>query len=147
MVTEVNGATIASGGVIPLPSGALLTINSDGSYIYNPNNQFEDLQLGETTTDSFTYTIDDGNGGTSEATVAITILGVNDNPIAENNAETLNADQVLSDNMITDVDSVDGADSDPEGDMLVVTSINGTTLIDGSTITVSYTHLTLPTKA
>ena len=62
-------------------------------------------------------------------------MGVNDNPIAENNAETLNADQVLSDNMITDVDSVDGADSDPEGDMLVVTSINGTTLIDGSTIT------------
>ena len=77
-VTQVNGLAITSGGIITLPSGALLTMNSDGTYDYNPNGQYEGLAVGETATDSFTYTIDDGNGLTDTATVNITINGVND---------------------------------------------------------------------
>ena len=40
--------------------------------------QFNDLAAGETATDSFTYTVDDGNGGTDTATVTVTINGAND---------------------------------------------------------------------
>gem|GEM_PF-4266547 len=81
IVSEVNGTPIASGSVITLPSGALLTMNADGSYDYNPNRSFEGLAVGETGNDSFTYTIDDGEGGTAQATVNITVEGVNDAPI------------------------------------------------------------------
>jgi len=80
-VSEVNGQPITSGSVITLPSGALLTINEDGTYDYDPNGQFEDLAAGESGTDSFTYQITDGQGGVSEATVTLTVEGVNDAPI------------------------------------------------------------------
>ena len=79
-VTEINGNAADVGEQITLASGALLTLNLDGSYSYNPNGQFESLNDGQTETDSFTYTIDDGNGETSGATVSINITGVNDVP-------------------------------------------------------------------
>ncbi|NES70458.1 MAG: hypothetical protein F6K24_37205 [Okeania sp. SIO2D1] len=78
-VTEVNGNAADVDSQITLPSGALLTLNSDGTFDYDPNGQFESLNNGETDSDSFTYTIDDGNGGTDTATVNVTIDGVTDN--------------------------------------------------------------------
>ena len=80
MVTQVNGTDIVPSAVITLPSGALLTMNADGSYEYDPNGQYEGLDGGETATDSFTYQISDGEGGFDTATVNLTIEGVNDAP-------------------------------------------------------------------
>jgi VCBS repeat-containing protein len=58
-------------------TGTLGTVllNQDGSFTYDPNGQFEDLGVGETATDSFTYRVSDGNGGTDSATVTVTITG------------------------------------------------------------------------
>ena len=84
VITQVNGVDIVPGAVITLPSGALLTMNADGSYDYDPNGQYEGLDIGETATDSFTYQISDGEGGFSTATVNLTIEGVNDAPIIVN---------------------------------------------------------------
>ena len=67
-VTEVNGTPITSGGTINLPSGATLVMNSDGSFTYDDNGA-----ITSGSPDSFTYTIDDGNGGTDTATVAVTV--------------------------------------------------------------------------
>ncbi|MEL7034362.1 MAG: FG-GAP-like repeat-containing protein [Cyanobacteria bacterium J06592_8] len=53
--------------------GATITENPDGTLSYDPNGQIT-LALGETVTDSFTYTIEDGNGGTDTATVNLTIF-------------------------------------------------------------------------
>jgi VCBS repeat-containing protein len=50
------------------PSNGTLTLNSDGSFIYEHDGS-------ETTDDSFTYQADDGNGGTDAATVSITVGG------------------------------------------------------------------------
>ncbi|MCF2146426.1 FG-GAP-like repeat-containing protein [Desmonostoc muscorum LEGE 12446] len=77
-VAAVNGVAASVGNQITLASGALLTLNADGSYNYNPNGQFESLAVGQTGSDSFTYTISDGQGGTSDATVTITIDGVDE---------------------------------------------------------------------
>ncbi|GAF86031.1 unnamed protein product, partial [marine sediment metagenome] len=60
--------------------GAVTTWDADGSFTYDPNGQFEYLQAGGSAADSFTYTVSDGNGGTDNATVIITINGVNDVP-------------------------------------------------------------------
>ncbi|MGK7940264.1 MAG: Ig-like domain-containing protein [Crocosphaera sp.] len=55
----------------------LVTYNGDGTFEYDPNGQFNYLNTGETTTDSFTYIVSDGNGGTDDpTTVNITITGV-----------------------------------------------------------------------
>jgi VCBS repeat-containing protein len=74
-VTEVNGSSLNVGTQITLASGALLTVNSDGTFDYDPNGQF-DLAEGLTATDTFTYTIDDADDGYATATVTITIEGL-----------------------------------------------------------------------
>jgi VCBS repeat-containing protein len=83
-VSAVNGVAAGVGNQIALTSGALLTLNTNGSYNYNPNSQFESLGTGQTATDSFTYTVSDGRGGTDDAAVTVTITGVNDTPVAVN---------------------------------------------------------------
>ena len=72
VVTEVNGNVANVGTPIIIASGARLTLNADGGFTYDPNGQFESLALGESTTDTFTYVVEDGNGGTDTATVTVT---------------------------------------------------------------------------
>jgi VCBS repeat-containing protein len=79
-VSQVNGSAGDVGTEITLDSEALLTLSADGSYTYDPNDAFEDLGKGDTGSDSFTYTASDGNEGTDQATVTVTINGVNDAP-------------------------------------------------------------------
>ena len=79
-VSMVNGSPVADGDVIVLPSGALLTIGSDGSFSYDPNGQFDGLAVGEVGADSFTYTVTDGIAGSDTATATITTVGVGGMP-------------------------------------------------------------------
>jgi len=59
-----------------------LAVLNSGTLTYDPNGQFEFLADGQTATDRFDYTIDDGDGGVATATVIVTITGVNDAPVA-----------------------------------------------------------------
>ncbi|WP_412562151.1 Ig-like domain-containing protein [Thalassobius sp. MITS945101] len=59
-----------------------VTNNGDGTFNYDPSGAFESLAVGETATDTFTYTVDDGKGGTATETVAISVQGTNDAPMA-----------------------------------------------------------------
>ena len=78
LVTAVNGVAGDVGDMIELDSGALLKLNEDGTYTYDPNGAFDHLALSglgasnDTATDSFQYTITGG----SVATVTITIKGL-----------------------------------------------------------------------
>ncbi len=75
-VSTVQGQAANVGTQIVLPSGALVTINANGSLTYNPNGVFESLNNGETATDTFAYTASDGTVNSNTATVTITIRGV-----------------------------------------------------------------------
>lgn len=55
--------------------------NHDGTFSYNANGKFEGLAKGESATDTFKYTVNDGAGGTSTETVTVTIHGQNDAPV------------------------------------------------------------------
>ena len=76
-VSAVNGSAASVGVEITLASGALLTLNADGSYTYDPNGAFNDLSgptsggANQTATDSFTYTLEGGD----TATVTVTLTG------------------------------------------------------------------------
>ncbi|GAA0653572.1 lamin tail domain-containing protein [Brevundimonas lenta] len=80
-VTEVNGSAAAVGTEITLPSGALLTLNADGTFEYDPNGALDHAPAavsGATPlTDSFTYTVTGG----ATATVTVTIDGVDNDDI------------------------------------------------------------------
>jgi PGF-CTERM protein/surface glycoprotein (TIGR04207 family)/PGF-pre-PGF domain-containing protein len=75
-LSAVDGESFSSGSTVTLDSGATVTVDDDGSWIYDPNNQFESLSAGQTATDSFTYTVADGNGGTDRGTITVTLTGV-----------------------------------------------------------------------
>ena len=74
-VTQVNGASLASGTPIALASGALLTMNAGGTFDYDPNGAFDGLHDGQTALDGFTYTLSDEFQGV-QAQVDITINGI-----------------------------------------------------------------------
>ena len=67
-------------------SGTLGTVtwNANGKFTYDPNGKFNELQAGDSATDSFSYTISDGQGGTDTAVVTITISGLPNNPPVAN---------------------------------------------------------------
>ncbi|MGK7932203.1 MAG: S8 family serine peptidase [Microcystaceae cyanobacterium] len=90
-----------------------LTEDVDGNYIYDSKGQFDYLQVGETGTDSFTYTIKDEQDAVSNsATVTITIEGVNDAPTGinlDNNTidENSSNDTVIGMFSTIDIDTTD----------------------------------------
>lgn len=77
-ISEINGVSVEVGTELILDSGASLTLNSDGTLSYNPTTAFTYLNGGQTSTDTFNYTIDDGQEGTATAMVTININSIDD---------------------------------------------------------------------
>ena len=113
-------ATVATGVLAndSDPDGDNLTVTVDvdpenGTLVLNPNGSFTYTHNGsETTSDFFTYTVDDGNGGTTTARVDLTIAPVNNAPIVTDGAVARiasegNGNVVFTDSVVTDVDSAD----------------------------------------
>ncbi len=82
-IAAVNGSAANVGSQITLASGALLTVNLDGTFSYDPNGAFEGLSaaghggINSTGADSFTYAV----AGGDTATVTLTISGVDNDDV------------------------------------------------------------------
>ncbi|MFT5129283.1 MAG: VCBS repeat-containing protein, partial [Rhodothermales bacterium] len=90
--TDANGDALAVTGAATrgVPTAGNFTTTSvlgadvqvfvNGSFNYDPSavGAAQQLVAGQQLVDSFTYLIDDGNGGTDDATVTITVTGVSD---------------------------------------------------------------------
>ena len=103
-------------------SDGTLTLNPDGSFDYTPDAGFAG-------TDSFTYAIDDGRGGTDEGLVTITVTPAADpadRPVAQDDAFTIDEDNALIGGSVL-ADNGNGADSDPNGDPLTVSLVTDVT--------------------
>ena len=74
-VVAVDGNTDLS-EPITIDSGATVTMSQDGSFEYDPRDVFDDLAPGETTTDSFSYTVADDTGRSDTANVSVEVTGV-----------------------------------------------------------------------
>ncbi len=122
-VGAVEGAAGNVGAAVAGDNGGLITINSDGSYGFDANGEFETLAVGETATTSVEYTVDDGNGGTDTATLTITVEGANDAPDAQDDiASTDYETPVVVDILANDTD----VDGDAVSLVGVPTSADGT---------------------
>ncbi len=116
-VIEINGEVVSPGDSVELGSGARVTLNTDGTAVYDPNGQFEDLKTGHTAIDTFLYTISDGHGETASAEAVITISGANDAPIAEDDYVTTTINTPVEFPVLTN-------DTDVEFDDLAVVLLN-----------------------
>ncbi|MCJ8331739.1 MAG: cadherin-like domain-containing protein [Lentisphaeria bacterium] len=125
-VNDGSSYAIAATGTttITLASGALLYMQADGNFTYDPNGQYETLALGETNTDSFVYTIDDGNSGTDTATVTVTINGLNDAPVAGDDSYLDDENYITDEETLIEGNLITGTDADTDvTDVLAVTNI------------------------
>ena len=59
-VGAVNGLPANVGVATATARGATVTLNANGSYTYNPGSVFQSLRAGQSDTDTFTYTAQDG---------------------------------------------------------------------------------------
>jgi VCBS repeat-containing protein len=81
------GSLAYSVALISGPSEGVLAFNPgtagapDGSYSFDPNDDFEDLAEGETRDVSFVYEVQDAFHGSNQATVTLTVTGTNDSPV------------------------------------------------------------------
>ena len=120
-VTAIRTGSVEDSGTAGSVGSALtgtygnLTIAANGSYTYEvaDNSTMDALDAGDIVTDTFNYTVSDGQGETDIATITITITGTNDAPVADHESGSVNISQTLT---VTDgsSDLLDG-DTDADG--------------------------------
>ena len=132
--SDPNGDTLTIIGVGTPDKGGSVSINaSKNVLLYTP-------AAGFFGTESFTYTISDGHGGTASATVTATVNG---SPTAKDDAFTI--DENSSSNTLNILaDNGSGADSDPDGDTLTIIAVGtpdkgGSISINGAQNALLYT--------
>jgi hypothetical protein len=112
LIFDVDGDDLSISISADTSNGILVNIGAE-IYEYTPNPDYEE-------TDSFTYTVDDGNGGNAAGTVTILVDSVNDAPTASNGADSGDEDTSVS----TDVVAL-GSDVDLNDSLFISTVTNG----------------------
>jgi hypothetical protein len=125
-IESINGTLIAGGAqTIPVTNGTV-TIDAGGIITFTPDANYNGPV-------SFPYVINDGNGATATADQLITVNSVNDDPVAVDDAYTVNEDESVILTPLT-------GDTDVDGDPLTVQSINGTAVTPGVAQNIAVTN-------
>ena len=134
-ISQVTGAANRVGMATAGSGGGLFTINTDGSWRFEPGTAFDDLADGKTRTTSVAYTVSDEDGGSTAATLTVTVTGTNDGLTANDDAGTTteNTQLTVADDATgtTDADSATINadlllnDVDIDGDDLTITEVGG----------------------
>jgi len=105
-----------------------VTFNDDANILLYSASGFDHLGEGVTATDTFVYTVSDGNGGTQDVTVTVTVTGVNDDPTAQEDLFTTGENATFSGGNVL-ADNGNGVDSDADtGDVVSVSGVVDGTL-------------------
>ena len=96
---------------VSAPAHGTATANADGTVAYTPAGNYSGA-------DSFSYTVNDGQGGSATAVVTVTVTGINDAPVAGNDSASTNEDTAV-------VIAVLANDSDGDSASLTPVVFNG----------------------
>src|SRR5262249_22266995 len=105
--SDVDGDSLLITSVTQGTHGSV--VNAGGSVTYTPGLNFNG-------SDSFSYTISDGHGGTASATVSVNVTPVNDPPVAVNDTASTTQNTAVTVNVLAN-------DSDVDGDTLSVSAV------------------------
>ena len=108
--TDADGDTVTFAKASD-PANGSVTVNSDGTYSYTPNADYNG-------SDSFDVTADDGNGGTDTVTVNVTVNAVNDAPTITSEASATVPSGTTA---ALDVDATDAEDAEGSGLVYAIT--------------------------
>ena len=118
-----NDADIDTGDAVHVigvdAAGATGAVGFDGTAItWDPLDRFRGLSEGETATDTFSYRVGDDGGAVATGSVAVTVHGVNDRPVALADAGTTDEDTAVTLHVLAN-------DTDPDlHDRLSVSSLD-----------------------
>ena len=136
--SAVSSGTTHSNGTSITGTYGTLVVGANGSYTYVADQSAaDDLDAGDTATDSFTYTVSDGTA-TDTATLIITVTGVNDAPVAVNDTDSVNEDATVTQSSGSSLLMADDSDADDD-DSFTVTHI-GTGTDSDQTVASSSTY-------
>jgi VCBS repeat-containing protein len=107
-------ADILTSIIVTPPANGTLTLNTDGSFTYTPNPDFNG-------TAAFTYQVSDGNGGADTGLVMLTVHPVEDAPVATDDAYATDEDVQL----VVTAPGVLANDNDVDGDPLQAAVASG----------------------
>jgi choice-of-anchor C domain-containing protein len=105
--TDVDNGAIRTLLSVGAPAGKGSVSISGGQLLFNPGTDFDHLAAGATELVTLSYTMQDEFGAQSSATVAYTVTGANDAPVAVADTAAGGENQILSVNVLandTDVD-------------------------------------------
>src|SRR6185369_13906261 len=85
--SDIDGDTLVITDVTSGAGGSVALVG--GNIVFTPTANFNG-------TGSFSYTVSDGQGGTTTATVSVTVAPVNDVPVAGNDTVAATEDQPLT---------------------------------------------------
>lgn len=112
--SDVDADTLTA-VLVSNPSNGTLTLNANGSFVYEPADTF----VG---TDTFTYHANDGFFDSNTVTVTITVNDINLAPIATADSYSVDEDAVLT---VSATNGLLANDDDPDGDALTISVTSG----------------------
>ena len=122
---ESDSLSVTSVGI---PSHGIAVLNGDNTITYTP-------VLDYVGSDSFTYTVSDGNGGSATAAVSVSIGSVNDPPVASDDSATTEQNTAMIIAVLSNDYDVDG---DELNIIIVSAPEHGTAGINNPDGTVTY---------
>jgi len=111
-------------------SHGVITLNPNGSFRFEPDTNYYG-------TDQFTYTVSDGTVSSAEVTVSITIVSINDNPVANDDAGTVNEGSSTQINIVANDNDVDGT---LDYSTINISNVTNGSYIDNGNGTITFTH-------
>ncbi|WP_310622361.1 tandem-95 repeat protein [Flexibacterium corallicola] len=121
--TDVDGDAVSYAVGSTAPGNGTVTINAFGDYTYTPDADFSG-------TDTFSYTVSDGNGGVNEYTFTVDVRPINDRP----EIEPLTPQELTENNTSMTLNGVVPVNDPDLGDTLSVTVLGGNAFNNGSRV-------------
>jgi len=98
-----------------------------------PAGSYDSLGVGETATETFSYTVSDGNGGTATNVATVTITGENDGPVANTDSGAVDNNATVTIDVLANDTDVDVNDTHTL-DSVVLSNGSGTASIVGDQV-------------
>ncbi|WP_020408661.1 tandem-95 repeat protein [Hahella ganghwensis] len=134
-----NDTDVDTGDAVDTSTITIVTNASDGSAVVNGGQVDYTPDANFNGTDTFTYTIEDGNSATSNtATVTINVTSVNDLPVASDDTSSVDEDNSVVIDVLTNDSDVDGT-VDATTVTVQTNPSNGATSVNSTTGDITYT--------